>query len=43
MVAAVGNRVEGLERSAFGDVRLDGLAPGAWRWADANAASVIAP
>ncbi len=39
MVAAVGNRVEGLERSAFGNVRLDGLAPGAWRWADADAAS----
>ena len=37
MVAAVGNRVEGLERSAFGSVRLDGLAPGAWRWADADA------
>jgi 16S rRNA pseudouridine516 synthase len=39
MVAAVGNRVEGLERSAFGQVRLDGLAAGAWRWADADAAS----
>ena len=39
MVAAVGNRVEGLERSAFGNVRLDGLAAGAWRWADADAAS----
>jgi len=37
MVAAVGNRVEGLERSAFASVRLDGLAPGAWRWADADA------
>jgi len=35
MVAAVGNRVEALERSAFGPVRVDGLAPGAWRWADA--------
>jgi 16S rRNA pseudouridine516 synthase len=42
MVAAVGNRVEGLERSAFGDVRLAGLAAGAWRWADAAAASVVA-
>jgi 16S rRNA pseudouridine516 synthase len=42
MVAAVGNRVEGLERSAFGDVRLAGLAAGAWRWADADAASVVA-
>ena len=37
MVAAVGNRVEGLERSAFASVRLDGLVPGAWRWADADA------
>jgi 16S rRNA pseudouridine516 synthase len=35
MVAAAGNRVEALERSAFGPVRLDGLAAGAWRWADA--------
>jgi 16S rRNA pseudouridine516 synthase len=36
MVAAVGNRVEALERSAFGPLRVDGLAPGAWRWADAE-------
>ncbi len=35
MVAAVGNRVESLERSAFGPLRIDGLAAGAWRWADA--------
>ena len=42
MVAAVGNRVESLERSAFGNVRVDGLAVGAWRWADADAASVVA-
>jgi 16S rRNA pseudouridine516 synthase len=39
MVAAVGNRVETLERSAFGQIRIDGLAPGAWRWADALAAA----
>ncbi len=39
MIAAAGNRVEALERSAFGEVRVDGLAPGAWRWADAGAAS----
>ena len=32
MLAAVGNRVEALHRSAFGPVTLDGLAPGAWRW-----------
>jgi 16S rRNA pseudouridine516 synthase len=37
MVAAVGNRVETLERSAFGPIRLEGLAAGAWRWADAEA------
>ena len=34
MVAAVGNRVEGLARSAFGSIGLDGLAAGEWRWAD---------
>ncbi len=33
MVAAVGNRVEGLHRSAFGPWRLPAdLAPGAWQW-----------
>ena len=32
MIAAAGNRVEGLERSAFGAVGLQGLAPGSWRW-----------
>ena len=32
MVAAAGNRVESLHRSAFGGVRLGGLAVGAWRW-----------
>ena len=36
MIAAVGNRVEALERSAFGPVRVDNLAPGAWRWLDAD-------
>jgi pseudouridine synthase len=34
MVAAAGNRVEALERSAFGPVGLGGLAVGAWRWAE---------
>ena len=34
MVAAAGNRVEGLHRTAFGPLTLDGLAPGAWRWVD---------
>lgn len=34
MLAAVGNRVDALHRSAFGPVTLDPgvLAPGAWRW-----------
>lgn len=32
MVAAVGNRVEALHRSAFGGIGVEGLAPGAWRW-----------
>jgi 16S rRNA pseudouridine516 synthase len=36
MVAAAGNRVERLHRSAFGSLRLpDDLAPGHWRWLDA--------
>ena len=34
MVAAAGNRVEALQRIAFGGVRLEGLAVGAWRWVD---------
>ena len=35
MVAAAGNRVETLHRSAFGTLRLTGdLAPGQWRWVD---------
>jgi 16S rRNA pseudouridine516 synthase len=39
MVAAVGNRVEALHRSAFGPWTLPAdLPPGAWRWTDAAAA-----
>ena len=35
MLAAVGNRVETLHRSAFGRLTLpDDLAPGQWRWVD---------
>ena len=35
MVAAAGNRVHALHRSAFGGVRLPAdLAPGQWRWID---------
>jgi 16S rRNA pseudouridine516 synthase len=36
MVAAVGNRVQALHRSAFGALALDGLAPGQWRWIGAT-------
>jgi len=37
MVAAVGNRVEALHRSAIGDLHLpDTLAPGQWRWLTAE-------
>ena len=47
MVAAVGNRVQALHRSAFGALTLDGLAePGAWRWVGASeleAALVASP
>ena len=32
MIAAAGNRVESLRRVAFGSVRAEGLAAGAWRW-----------
>jgi 16S rRNA pseudouridine516 synthase len=32
MVAAVGNRVETLHRSAMGALTLGDLAPGQWRW-----------
>jgi 16S rRNA pseudouridine516 synthase len=39
MVAAIGNRVEALHRSAVGEWRLPAdLAPGAWRWAAAQRA-----
>ena len=35
MVAAVGNRVDALHRSAFGPLRIpEGLAPGQWQWQD---------
>jgi 16S rRNA pseudouridine516 synthase len=37
MLAAVGNRVESLHRSAFGRLTLDGLPqPGQWRWIGAD-------
>ncbi len=38
MLAAVGNRVDALHRSAFGALQLPAdLAPGQWRWAEAGA------
>ena len=44
MVAAVGNRVEALHRSAFGALTLEGLAePGQWRWLPADALGRAGP
>ena len=41
MVAAVGNRVEALQRSAFGALQLPAdLAPGQWRWVEGPQAIV---
>ena len=34
MLAAVGNRVETLHRSSFGNLTLEDLASGQWRWID---------
>ncbi|HMN93635.1 MAG TPA: 16S rRNA pseudouridine(516) synthase [Hydrogenophaga sp.] len=43
MLAAVGNRVEGLHRSAIGPVRLpEDMAPGAWRWLKAEEVHALA-
>ena len=39
MVATVGNHCEALHRSAFGSLRVDGLAPGHWAWVDPSALS----
>jgi len=36
MVAAAGNRVEALHRSAFGLLQLGALAPGHWAWLDVS-------
>lgn len=42
MVAAVGNRVEGLHRSAIGSLGLDGDLPeGQWRWLTANEVAAL--
>ena len=42
MLAAVGNRVEGLHRSRIGQLPLPAdLAPGQWRWLDASDLALI--
>ncbi len=44
MVAAVGNRVEGLHRSRIGGLVLpDDLAPGQWRWLTAEDLALLKP
>ena len=44
MIAAVGNRVEGLHRSKIGGLQLPAdLAPGQWRWLDENDLSLLKP
>ena len=41
MVAAAGNRVEALHRSAFGALTLPpDLAPGQWRWIETQSLGV---
>ncbi len=42
MVAAAGNRVETLHRSAFGALTLGDLAPGQWRWVEAAERAALA-
>jgi len=44
MVAAVGNRVEGLHRSRIGGLVLPAdLAPGQWRWLTADDLALLKP
>ncbi|CAD5366965.1 Pseudouridine synthase [Rubrivivax sp. A210] len=44
MLAAVGNRVDALHRSAFGALALPAdLAPGGWRWLTAEEKAALAP
>jgi 16S rRNA pseudouridine516 synthase len=43
MLAAVGNRVEGLHRSQIGGLRLDNLAPGQWRWLTEGDLALLKP
>ncbi len=41
MLAAVGNRVERLHRTAIGKLRLEGMAEGAWRELSADEVSLL--
>lgn len=43
MVAAVGNRVEGLHRSQMGHLVLGDLAPGQWRWLSEQDLALLKP
>jgi len=43
MLAAVGNRVEGLHRSQIGGLVLDDLAPGQWRWLSDEDLALLKP
>ena len=43
MLAAVGNRVEGLHRSRIGGLALNDLAPGQWRWLTEQDLSLLKP
>ena len=43
MVAAVGNRVEGLHRSQIGGLVLNDLAPGQWRWLTDDDLALLKP
>ena len=43
MVAAVGNRVEGLHRSQIGGLVLNDLAPGQWRWLNDEDLALLKP
>jgi 16S rRNA pseudouridine516 synthase len=43
MLAAVGNRVEGLHRSRIGGLELNDLAPGQWRWLTEQDLALLKP
>jgi 16S rRNA pseudouridine516 synthase len=41
MIAAVGNRVEGLHRASMGSLTLGDLPVGKWRWVTADEVAVL--